>query len=94
MTQDIIDLVNTMGKEERVENRIQFFKIDDGATISDLYAANENDDDDICASDKDYELSKINEAEDQDEELDADFDVKHEEWVEEDDPADTENTDD
>ena len=36
MTQDIIDLVNKMGKEEKVKDGIQFFCIDGGATITDL----------------------------------------------------------
>ena len=55
MTQDIIDLVNKMGKEENVKDGIQLFRIDGVATITDLYVANENNDD-SCASDKDYKL--------------------------------------
>jgi hypothetical protein len=39
MTQDIIDLVNKMGKEEKVRDGIKFFCIDGGATITDLYPA-------------------------------------------------------
>ena len=43
MTQDIIDLVNKIGKEEKVKDGIQFFRINGGATITDLYLANKND---------------------------------------------------
>ena len=59
--------------------------------INDLYHGNENNDD-SCVSDKDYEMSNIDEVEDQDEELDDDFDVEYKEWVEEDDPIITEDT--
>ena len=55
MTQDIINMVNKMGKEGKVKNGIQFFCIDGGATITDLYPANENEDD-SCVSAKDYKL--------------------------------------
>ena len=48
MTQDIIDLVNNMGTEEKVKDGIQFSNVDGGATLADLYAADENDDD-SCA---------------------------------------------
>ena len=44
MTQDIIDLVNQMGTEENVKDGIQFSNVDGGATLTDLYAADENDD--------------------------------------------------
>ena len=54
MTQDIIDLVNNMGTEEKVKDGIQFSRIDGGTTPTNLYAADKNDDD-SCASDKDYE---------------------------------------
>ena len=36
MTQDIIDLVNQMGTEENVKDRIQFSNVDGGATLTDL----------------------------------------------------------
>ena len=87
MTQDIIDLVNKMGKEEDVKDGIQFFRIDGGATITDLYPANENDDD-SCASDKDYKLDD-KDVNDSDNEL-----SDTEEWVEDDDLDDSENTED
>ena len=78
MTQDIIDLINRMGKEEKVKDGIQFFCIDGGATITDLYPANENDDD-SCSSDKDYKF--------EDEDVnDSDNDLSdNEEWVKDDD---------
>ena len=41
MTQDIINLVNKMGKEEKVRDGIQFLRVDGGATITDLYTADE-----------------------------------------------------
>jgi hypothetical protein len=44
-----------MGKEEKVKDGIQFFCIDGGATITDLYLANKNDND-SCVSNKDYKL--------------------------------------
>jgi hypothetical protein len=77
MTQDIINLVNKMGKEEKVKDGIQFFRIDGGAMITDLYPANENDYD-SCASDKDYKF--------EDEDVnDSDNNLSdNEEWVEDD----------
>ena len=57
MTQDIVDDVNTLGIEEGVQDGIHFIDIDGKATVSDLYNADEHDDD-SCASDKDYEVSK------------------------------------
>ena len=75
MTQDIIDLVNEMGKEEKVRDGIQFLRIDGGATITDSYAANENDED-SCASDKDYE------SDDKDVNALDDNLSDNEEWVE------------
>ena len=73
MTQDIIDLVNQLGAEEKVKEGIQFFNVDGGATLTDLYAADE-DDDDSCASDKDhpYDGKDVNASDD---DLDA-----NEEW--------------
>ena len=75
MTKDIIELVNEMRKQEKVKDGIQFFCIDRGATITDLHPANENDDDN-CASDKDYKLDD-KDVNDSDNEL---SDTK--EWVE------------
>ena len=45
--------MNQLGTEENVKDGIQFLNVDGGATLTDLYAVDENDDD-SCASDKDY----------------------------------------
>ena len=84
MTQDIIDLVNKMRKEEKVKDGIQFFCIDGGAIITYLYPANENDDDSY-ASDKDYKF--------EDEDVnDSDNDLSdNEEWVEDGDLPESED---
>ena len=73
-----------MGTEENVKDGIQFFRIDGGTAINDLQPADKNDDD-SCASDKDYEFNDdgIN---DSDNELND-----NEEWVEDDDLEDSED---
>lgn len=78
MTQDIIDLVNEMGKEEKVRDGIQFLRVDGGATLTNLYATDENVED-SCASDKDYK-SNDNDVITSDDDL-----SDNEEWVEDDD---------
>ena len=84
MTQDLIDIVNTLGKEEKVRDGIQFLRVDGGATITDLYAADENNED-SCASDKDYE-SDDKDVNDSDNDL-----SDNEEWVEDDDLPESED---
>jgi hypothetical protein len=84
MTQDIIDLVNEMGKEEKVRDGIQFLRVDGGATLNDLYAADENDED-SCVSDKDYK-SDDNDVNASDDDL-----SDNEEWVEDDDHPESED---
>ena len=84
MTQDIIDIVNEMGKEEKVRDGIQFLRIDGGATITDLYTADVNDED-SCASDKDYE------SDDKDMNASDDDLSDNEEWVEDDDLPESED---
>ena len=87
MTQDIIDLVNQMGTEENVKDGIQFSNVDGGATLADLYAAEKNDDD-SCASDKDYK-SDDEDVNASDDDLNA-----NEEWDEDDDSSDSDDDDD
>ena len=84
MTQDIIDIINKMGKEEKVRDGIQFLRVDGGATITDLYAADENDKD-SCVSDKDYE------SDDKDMNASDDDLSDNEEWVEDDDLPESED---
>ena len=84
MTQDIIDLVNKLGKEEKVRDGIEFSRVDGGSTLSDLYAADENDDD-SCVSDKDYK-SDDNDVNASDDDL-----SDNEEWVEDDDHPESED---
>ena len=86
MTQDIIDLVNNLGTEEKVQDGIQFYNVDGGATITDLYAADENDDD-SCASDKDYK-SNDDDVNASDDNLDA-----NEEWDDDDDSSESDDDD-
>ena len=40
--------MNQLGTEENVKDGIQFMNVDGGATLTDLYAGDENDDD-SCA---------------------------------------------
>ena len=51
----IVKVVNEMGKQERMPNRIQFHNIHHESTLSDLYGdAVGQDDDNSCASDDNW----------------------------------------
>ena len=67
-----------------MKDGIQFFCIDGGATITDLYPANKNDDD-SCESDKEYKLDNEN-VNDSDKKLSDNV-----EWVEDDDLEESED---
>ena len=84
MTQDIIDLVNELGKQEKMRDGIEFSRVDGGSTLSDLYAADENDED-SCASDKDFD------SDDKDVNASDDDLSDNEEWVEDGDLPESED---
>jgi len=67
MTQDVINIVNNLGKEEGSPDGIQFMNIDGRATLEDLYPDEEHEDD-SCVSDIDYKT----ESDDEEEELSVD----------------------
>ena len=59
MPDDVIKVVNDMGRQERMPDGIQFHNIHHESTLSDLYADEDNSDcESSCASDKDYSEKK------------------------------------
>ena len=56
MPDNVIKVVNDMGKQDKMPYGIQFHNIHHESTFSDLYANNDPHDDDSCASDKHWKL--------------------------------------
>ena len=59
MPDDVINIINHLGKEEGVREGIQFLNIDGKATLMDLYPTDEEDDNESNTSDIDYQLSEV-----------------------------------
>ena len=53
MPDGVIDVVNDMGKQEGMPNRIQFCNIHHESTLADIFTDDVLQDDDSCASDTD-----------------------------------------
>ena len=58
MPDDVIEVVNDMGKQEGMPNGIQFHNIHHKSTLADFYADEDLNDDDSCALVTDWDLSK------------------------------------
>ena len=61
MAEDVVKVVNKMGKQEGMPDGIQFHSIHHESTLSDLYAdedGHDDDDDDSCASDNNWKDRK------------------------------------
>ena len=72
MPDDVINIINHLGKEEGVREGIQFLNIDGKATLMDLYPTDEEDDNESNTSDIDYQLSETESVE---EHLEYDSDI-------------------
>ena len=55
---NVIDVVNKIGEEERMPNRIYFCNIHTESTLDDLYGDIESQDDSSCTSDESWNMSK------------------------------------
>ena len=58
MPDNVIKVVNVMGKQDKMKNRIQFHNIHHESTLSDLYSDKDFNADSSCASDADWDLDK------------------------------------
>ena len=58
MPDDVIQVVNDMGEQDGMPNRIQFCNIHHELTFADLFADKDLHNDDICAYDNDWGLNK------------------------------------
>ena len=61
MPDNVIQVVNDIGKQEGMPNRIQFCNIHQESTLADLFAVNNLDNDSSCASDNDWGLNRNSE---------------------------------
>ena len=74
MFEDIIQAADETGRRERMPNRIHFCTIHKESTLSDLYADNDSQDNNRCASDKDWKMPEIREEDLKKIEFDNDVD--------------------
>ena len=58
MSGDVIKVVDKMGKDEEMSDRIHFSNILKELTLNDLYSDVESQDDNSCASNKSWNMSK------------------------------------
>ena len=58
MAEDIVEVVNEMGKQEGIPDKIQFHNIHHESTLSDLYADEVGQDDNSCPSDNNWKNRK------------------------------------
>ena len=62
MPEDVIQVVNEMGRQEGMSNGIHFCNINKESTLSDLYVDDDSRDYNSCASDKDWKMPKNSEV--------------------------------